>query len=222
VARIAIGGFQHETNTFASNTATIEDFVLPDAWPPLSRGADLIDAVAGINIPIAGFIERKEGRPPGHLYGVAAEMAGILRHRGPDDGGVWTDAPAGVALAHRRLAVRDLSAAGHQPMVSADGRYALVYNGEIYDIDGLKSELEGRGHRFRGHSDTEVLLYALQGQGHAWPGGKPGIRYGNLDEPFTGLSASAIIWDFFKNHAGLGLVVFGHGFNCQLGRKNRE
>jgi asparagine synthase (glutamine-hydrolysing) len=73
---------------------------------------------------------------------------------------VWTDAETGVALANRRLAVRDLSAAGHQPMVSDDGRLVLTYNGEIYDTDELRASLEGAGRRFRGGSDTEVLLQA--------------------------------------------------------------
>ncbi len=109
---------------------------------------------------IAGFIDL-HGRTPGHrLDAVATAMACSLRHRGPDDGGIWTDAEAGVALAHRRLAVRDLSAAGSQPMVSTDGRHVLVYNGELYDIDGLGRELAAAGHRFRGTSDTEVLLAA--------------------------------------------------------------
>ena len=85
-------------------------------------------------------------------------MAETLRHRGPDDDGVWADAETGVALGQRRLAVRDLSPAGRQPMVSADGRFVLDYNGELYDIDPLRSDLEAQGHRFRGTSDTEVLL----------------------------------------------------------------
>lgn len=85
-------------------------------------------------------------------------MAATLTHRGPDDSGVWADARAGLVLAHRRLAVVDLSQNGSQPMVSADGRYVLTYNGEIYNHRALRLRLEAQGVRLRGHSDTEVLL----------------------------------------------------------------
>jgi asparagine synthase (glutamine-hydrolysing) len=88
-------------------------------------------------------------------------MAAALHHRGPDDHGTWADPQAGLALGHRRLAILDLSSEGHQPMLSADGRYALVFNGEIYNFRALRRELTGRGHFFRGHSDTEVLLAAV-------------------------------------------------------------
>jgi len=88
-------------------------------------------------------------------------MTATLRHRGPDDDGIWVDAGAGIALGSRRLAVLDLSAEGHQPMVSASGRYVIAYNGEIYDHRDLQRELEGRGHRFRGHSDTEAILAGI-------------------------------------------------------------
>jgi asparagine synthase (glutamine-hydrolysing) len=88
-------------------------------------------------------------------------MLAHLAHRGPDDDGLWCDPGAGVWLGHRRLAVIDLSVEGHQPMASADGRYVVSYNGEIYNFRALRRELEGAGHRFRGHCDTEVLVEAL-------------------------------------------------------------
>ncbi len=92
-----------------------------------------------------------------------AAMAGALAHRGPDAGGVWADAPAGVGLAHRRLSIQDLSEAGAQPMVSACGRYVLAYNGEIYNAEALRALRPG--HRWRGHSDTEALLEAIAAVG---------------------------------------------------------
>ena len=84
-----------------------------------------------------------------------------LRHRGPDDGGTWVDAGAGLALGHRRLSVIDLSTQGHQPMVSADNRFVIAFNGEIYNFRALRTELETDGATFRGHSDTEVLLASI-------------------------------------------------------------
>jgi asparagine synthase (glutamine-hydrolysing) len=90
-------------------------------------------------------------------------MADAIRHRGPDDGGTWTDPAAGIALAHRRLAIIDLSAAGHQPMQSSCGRYVLCFNGEIYNFADLRADLEAGGDvDWRGHSDTEVLLAAIR------------------------------------------------------------
>ena len=95
---------------------------------------------------------------------LAMRMAHRIESRGPDDAGVWTDDSAGLALAHRRLSILDLSPAGHQPMPSPCGRYVLVYNGEIYNHHDLRAELEGAGGGFdwRGHSDTETLLAALR------------------------------------------------------------
>jgi asparagine synthase (glutamine-hydrolysing) len=92
-------------------------------------------------------------------------MGHALQHRGPDDDGAWADEQAGLAFAFRRLAIIDLSPAGHQPMLSADGRLAIVYNGEIYNHKQLRAELLKLGHAFRGHSDTEVLLAAISSWG---------------------------------------------------------
>jgi asparagine synthase (glutamine-hydrolysing) len=79
-------------------------------------------------------------------------------HRGPDDAGIWFSADRTVALGHRRLSIVDLSPSGHQPMQDAAGQLTIVFNGEIYNFVDLKKELEGRGHRFRSRSDTEVVL----------------------------------------------------------------
>jgi len=79
----------------------------------------------------------------------------LMRHRGPDDAGLWST--KGAALELRRLAIVDLSGAGHQPMLSPDGRLALVFNGEIYNHRELRCELEST-YPFRSHTDSEVLL----------------------------------------------------------------
>ncbi|HYU26399.1 MAG TPA: asparagine synthase (glutamine-hydrolyzing), partial [Thermoanaerobaculia bacterium] len=94
-------------------------------------------------------------------------MCDALVHRGPDDAGDWIDGDAGVAIGFRRLAIIDLSPAGHQPMISATGRYVATLNGEIYNFEDLRAELRERGlaPAFRGHSDTEVMLAAFDAWG---------------------------------------------------------
>jgi asparagine synthase (glutamine-hydrolysing) len=97
----------------------------------------------------------------------ARAMADQIAHRGPDDAGVWGDAQAGIALAHRRLSILELSAAGHQPMISASGRYVLAFNGEIYNHSQLRAELQAAGQapEWRGGSDTETLLAGFDAWG---------------------------------------------------------
>jgi asparagine synthase (glutamine-hydrolysing) len=92
-------------------------------------------------------------------------MALCLAHRGPDDEGAWSDPTGQVGLGFRRLAIIDLSAEGHQPMSSADGRYTAVFNGEFYNFQALRKELLATGASFRGHSDTEVMLAAMTAWG---------------------------------------------------------
>lgn len=89
-----------------------------------------------------------------------ARMAQTIRHRGPDDEGFFRDAATGVALAHRRLSIIDLSAASHQPMVDAASGVVLAYNGELYNFQALRTELQALGHAFHSSGDTEVLLRA--------------------------------------------------------------
>ncbi|WP_297758799.1 asparagine synthase (glutamine-hydrolyzing) [uncultured Shimia sp.] len=109
---------------------------------------------------IAGFV----GRGVADSTTLVRRMADQIEHRGPDGAGTWCDTNDGIALAHRRLAILDLSEAGHQPMVSADGRLVIVFNGEIYNHAELRREIDATGWSFgwKSHSDTETLLAAMQ------------------------------------------------------------
>jgi asparagine synthase (glutamine-hydrolysing) len=98
---------------------------------------------------------------------VLAECVTALAHRGPDDRGDFFDERHGIGLGHTRLAIVDLSVHGHQPMVRAEGKVVLVYNGELYNAPELRAELEAAGTRFEGHSDTEVLLELYLARGEA-------------------------------------------------------
>ena len=107
---------------------------------------------------LTGFWDLRRETEPAALERLAWAMAQRQLHRGPDDGGVWTDAAAGIAIGQRRLAIIDLSASGHQPMVSADGNLVIAYNGESYNYRELRRELADAGTTCRGESDTEVIL----------------------------------------------------------------
>ena len=110
---------------------------------------------------ICGFLSSNL-MPRDMMQATICEMQKQLIHRGPDDDGIWVDERKGIALGHRRLSIIDLSVEGHQPMVSSGERYVIACNGEIYNFRELREQLESYGFRFRGHSDTEVMLAAFE------------------------------------------------------------
>jgi asparagine synthase (glutamine-hydrolysing) len=139
---------------------------------------------------LAGVFASGE-RSPEELQRIALRMSGTIAHRGPDDNGAWVDAAAGIAFGFRRLAIVDLSAQGHQPMRSASGRFVIIFNGEVYNHRDLRRELESSGSKFRGHSDTEVILAAFE----QW-GIERSIRR------FIGMFAIAV-WDVSRRELSL-------------------
>lgn len=134
---------------------------------------------------LVGFIDFSPHGGSDELRRITAAMNVRLAHRGPDDSGVWVDPVERIALGHRRLSIIDLSAEGHQPMTSACGRYVIVFNGEIYNHQSLRRQLEkeGSGGAWRGHSDTEVMLAAI---------GRWGLKA--AVQRFVGMFAFAL-WD---------------------------
>lgn len=134
---------------------------------------------------LAGFLDPSNRLSSKELRGKALRMTKTLEHRGPDDQGTWVDPPAGIALGSRRLAIIDLSPAGHQPMQSASGRFVIAYNGEVYNASDIARSLErsSKAPSWRGYSDTEIILAAVE----AW-----GLE-GAL-EKFVGMFAFAL-WD---------------------------
>ena len=109
---------------------------------------------------IAGMVDWRAATPADALRSTAEAMIETVRHRGPDAGEVWVEAEGGVALGQRRLAIIDLSPGGAQPMHSADRRFVITFNGEIYNYRDIRGELQAAGHPMRSDSDTEVLLEA--------------------------------------------------------------
>lgn len=114
---------------------------------------------------ITGYWDQSNSIAGDEISSVVKQMSDQIRHRGPDDSGVWCQPDQGVALGFRRLAIIDLTPTGHQPMFSASGRYVMVYNGEVYNYGEMRSELETRGTQFKGTSDTEVMLAAFEAWG---------------------------------------------------------
>ncbi len=112
---------------------------------------------------LTGLITLDGGLSVTELESIGNAMLDPIKHRGPDDAGIWRDAESQVVLGHRRLSVLDLSPAGHQPMVSANGRYVVTMNGEIYNHQELRRNLTN--YSFRGHSDTETAVAVIQDRG---------------------------------------------------------
>ena len=109
-----------------------------------------------------GFYTLKAKRPRSELQSIAQGMSDAIAHRGPDHGDIWQDPDLPLVLAHRRLSIIDLSDDGAQPMASASDRFIIIYNGEIYNYLELQKDLETKGYRFKGHSDTEVILAGFE------------------------------------------------------------
>lgn len=115
---------------------------------------------------IAGFVAPNNGVSVDGMKAAAEKMSSAISYRGPDDHGVWADPKSGVALGHRRLSVIDISKRGHQPMVSASGRYIIAYNGEVYNFSKIRDDLEKeKPVRWKSHTDTEVMLEVIERRG---------------------------------------------------------
>lgn len=150
---------------------------------------------------IAGFWQTKR-RSEGPVE-LLNQMGATLAHRGPDDSGIFHDGTAGIGLAFRRLSILDLSPEGHQPMFSASGRYVIIFNGEVYNFEEIRAELGVR--QWRGHSDTEVMLEAIE----RW-GLEPAAQR------FVGMFAFAL-WDcqerklhLVRDRLGIKPLYYGH------------
>jgi asparagine synthase (glutamine-hydrolysing) len=158
---------------------------------------------------IAGIVSHSgEAREPSFAAAIR-EMAGMMARRGPDDEGFWQAPDGRLQLGFRRLAILDLTPAGHQPMTSGDGRSVIVFNGEIYNYSELRDQLEKKGVRFRSRSDTEVLLEAL----NHW--GVEAIPKLNGMFAFAWYDMAARSLVLARDHAGIKPLYYGKAPNGQ-------
>lgn len=141
---------------------------------------------------IAGFLDPRPAIAAAEWPAILASMRNAIRHRGPDDEGDLIDREGGLGFAFRRLSIIDLSPLGHQPMESAGRRYAIIFNGEIYNFEALRAELQVLSYTFRGRSDTEVMLAAFTEWGVA-----------GATRRFNGMFAYAL-WDRHEKALYLG------------------
>src|SRR3954469_9036124 len=112
---------------------------------------------------ICGIVGFSDGFATGEE--LVTRMRDTIVHRGPDDGGSWALPEQRVALGHRRLSIVDLSPAGHQPMSNEDGTVWIAFNGEIYNHEALRGELEAKGHRYRSRTDSETIVHLYEEEG---------------------------------------------------------
>ncbi len=167
---------------------------------------------------IAGVIHPEP--EPERLHSVLPYLQAALRHRGPDDTGSYVSPDGRCGFAHARLAILDLSPAGHQPMFSRDGRYAMVFNGEIYNFRALAQRLEAEGHRLVSQSDTEVVLLLYQLLGPACVnefGGMFALAIWDLQERTCFLARDALgIKPLYYAHRGDGALAFASELRALL------
>jgi len=148
---------------------------------------------------IAGIISTKQSIEEGAIL----RMRDAMQHGGPDDAGIYLDADQQLAFGHRRLSLIDLSALGHQPMMDSSGQLILIFNGEIYNFQEIRTELEQLGYHFRSHSDTEVILYAYQ----QW--GKDCLQRFNGMFAFALLDKRSNKVLLARDHAGIKPLYYG-------------
>jgi len=151
---------------------------------------------------IFGIVSKEKLPSNNHILG--NKIINSLKQRGPDDSGIWFNNTSTVMLVHTRLSVIDLTASGHQPMTTNNGRYTITYNGEIYNFKEIKSELSKLGYSFNSASDTEVILYAFSNWGV------------DCVNKFEGMFAFAI-WDelnqtmwLFRDRVGVKPIYYYH------------
>jgi asparagine synthase (glutamine-hydrolysing) len=153
---------------------------------------------------ITGFLDTRRDDTTAELEAKVTRMSDAIIHRGPDDSGAWIDASAGIALGFRRLAIVDLTPTGHQPMVSSSGRFVMVFNGEIYNYAEMRNELISAGVSFRGTSDSEVMVEAID----AW-GLTPSIKRFNGQFAFALWDRRDRVMHLVRDRVGVKPMYFG-------------